>query len=123
MGLAWGGVGALTELIQLPFTGRWNFVMNIGNNAVQFENHPMMSGAITLGNTIHYSEGFGPQVELGNGLVGSHERQHTYQGQLLGILYLPSNGIGLALGAMTGAHHGRINWNEVGPQSNPPKPW
>jgi RHS repeat-associated protein len=114
LGLGWGGVGLIGGA-----------KATLGNNAIQFENHPFMPlGAITIGNTIHYPRGFGPKYPLHNGPLGMHERQHTYQGQMLGPLYLPSNALGLSLGAMrNGNTHGPSNWNERGPQSAPPRPW
>ena len=53
-----------------------------------------------------------------------HENAHTYQGQQLGPLYLPSN----LLGGLNASLHGQDwdgsrNWNEVGPKSDPPSPW
>lgn len=125
VGLAWGTIGLLAEAAQLPFTSRWDYRPSLGNNALQFENHPLMSGAITLGNTIAYANEFGPDVWLPweNHVVGDHERQHTYQGEMLGVFYLPSNLVGLSLGQLSGDHHGSVNWNETGPQMNPPRPW
>ena len=63
-----------------------------------------------------------------------HERQHTYQGQSLGPFYLPSNILGGVYGLLRGPDpgeedtlsnrwHSHWNWNEVGPQSDPPQPW
>ncbi len=108
VGLVWGGIGLATGAN-----------VTFGNNAVQFENHPLMLfGAITLGNTIHYPSGFGPSK------IGEHEKQHTIQGQQLGPLYLLSNALGLSLAQMFDQDtHGPTNWNERGPQSEPPRPW
>lgn len=117
--------------------------IRVGNNAVEFVNNPFGgAGAITLGNTITYDgDPYDPNDEGWNGYrrvtgqdVRDHERQHTYQGQQLGPLYLPSNLLG---GLRALAHdryvdpegksrpdwHGARNWNERGPQSNPPRPW
>ena len=53
-----------------------------------------------------------------------HEMQDTYQSQLLGPLYLPSNLMGGVLSVVTGgAWIGQLNWNEIGPQQHPLKPW
>jgi hypothetical protein len=108
------------------------------NNAIQFENrenHPFMVSAITLGNTISYdglatAPGYSPGLEAAtgglriyNGMVGTHEYQHTIQGQQLGPLYLPSNVLGMAASTLGGGGtHGRLNWNR-GPQSLPPRVW
>ena len=125
VGLVWGTIGFLAEVAQLPFTGRLDYRLTFGNNALQIENHPFMSGAITLGNTISYANEFGPDYWLSweSHVVGDHERQHTYQGEMLGVFYLPSNLVGLSLGQLSGDHHGSINWNETVPQMNPPRPW
>ena len=118
VGLAWGAIG-------IPFGARPSF----DNNALQFENHPFMDshGAITLGNVIAYGEKAGPKTPLSKGspvTVGDHERQHTYQGELLGPLYLPSNILGGVAGLVTeGSWHGEANWNERGPQETPPTDW
>lgn len=108
VGLVWGGIGLVAGAD-----------VTLGNNAMQFENHPLMLfGAITLGNTIHYPAGFGPSK------IGDHEKQHTIQGQQLGPLYLPSNALGLSLAQMIDRDtHGPTNWNERGPQATPPRPW
>lgn len=115
LGLLWGAAGML-------FGAR----AGLGNNAVQFTNHPFMGdSAVTLGNTVSYGGDFGPEtLVLGDVPVGVHEFQHTLQGQLLGPLYLPSNVLGgVAAVIRNGYWHGSFNWNEVGPQLNPPRPW
>jgi RHS repeat-associated protein len=115
LGLLWGAAGML-------FGAR----VGLGNNAVQFTNHPFMGeSAVTLGNTASYGGDFGPEtLVLGDIPVGVHEIQHTLQGQLLGPLYLPSNIFGgVSAVIRNGYWHGSFNWNEVGPQSNPPRPW
>lgn len=107
--------------------------ISIGGNAIEFTNNPFGGvGAITLGNTTTYSPGLSPNdVDPETGVpVWEHEKQHTYQGEVLGPLYLPSNLIG-GLSALLfdrDKHgdrnwHGEHNWNETGPQMNPPKPW
>ena len=116
IGVAWGMIG-------VPFGAQ----VNIGNNAIQFTNHPFMpSGkAVTLGNTIHYPSDFPPGTPMPNGYpVCEHEKQHTYQGQQLGPFYLPSNLLGGVSGLLNDANWGGpSNWNEVGPYSSPPRPW
>ncbi|HEY3191112.1 MAG TPA: RHS repeat-associated core domain-containing protein, partial [Solirubrobacteraceae bacterium] len=115
LGLLWGAVG-------LPFGAR----VGVGHNALEFTNHPFMGdAAVTLGNTISYGSELGPEaLLLGDVPVGAHELQHTLQGQLLGPLYLPSNALGgVAAVVRNGYWHGSYNWNEVGPQSMPPRPW
>ena len=46
--------------------------------------------------------------------TGIHEMQHTYQGQVLGPLYLPSNILGGIAGMIFGgSRHAPQNCNEV----------
>ncbi len=126
LGIIWNSpntvIGFLWGFAGVPFGADFN----IGNNAIQFTNHPFMSsnGAITLGNTVCYGTNVGPDTPLPNGSMGNHELQHTLQGELLGPLYLPSNMLGGATGIVVdGNWHGPSNWNEVGPQSTPPSLW
>ena len=107
VGLLWGGIGVLLGA-----------KVSLGHNAIQFEDHPLTFSAITLGNTISYGKGVSPDV------VGAHEEQHTYQGELLGPLYLPSNILGgLSAELHDGCWHGDTNWNEAGPQAKEPSEW
>jgi hypothetical protein len=107
----------------------------VRNNAIVFVNSPVLPGGLTLGNVILLGTGFGPtgpdsgpNFPEANGPVIDHEEQHTYQGQLLGPLYLPANGIG-GLSSMVQAPSGTYvpwhynNFMENGPQSSPPSPW
>ncbi|MBF0285969.1 MAG: hypothetical protein HQL51_16085 [Magnetococcales bacterium] len=114
VGLVWGAIGAMLG-------GKVSF----GNNAIQVTDHPGMQTDITLGNTISYSKKTGPTaLTSSNTTYADHERAHTHQGEALGPLYLPSNILGLLIGQLVdGNHHGPHNWNEVGPQQNPAKPW
>ena len=107
LGLAWGGVGML-----------FGAKVSLGHNAIQFENHPLTTSAITIGNTISYGPRTSPDT------VGAHEEQHTYQGELLGPLYLPSNILGgISAEIHDGCWHGDTNWNEAGPQADRPSEW
>jgi hypothetical protein len=83
------GVGV--GLPGVPFGARITF----GNNAIQFENYPWGTGALTLGNAIIYGGGTSPS-DVGQLYgdprvlnVGLHEMGHTYQYQALGPLFLP----------------------------------
>lgn len=97
---------------------------NFENNAIEFPNHSFTKTGVTLGNTIHYADGYNSGGAYSPEVIGDHERQHTYQGELLGPLYLPSNILGLSAGQLlNGSTHGPANWNEQGPQSAPPRPW
>lgn len=111
------------------------------DNAFQFTNNPFGGvGALTLGNTTtwvgdpydpsdktwHYDNGE-PIRENGH-TYPEHEQKHTIQAQQLGPLYLPSNIAGGLMGLIFDRDtkdpwHGPHNWNERGPQSNPPRPW
>lgn len=112
LGLAWGGVGMIGGAS-----------VSFGNNGIQFTNHPFTSTAITLGNAISYGSAFSP----GSGRwfdTQEHEFFHTFQGEQLGPLYLPSNIAGGTAALMINhSWHGRINWNEVGPMATPPRVW
>lgn len=104
------------------------------NNGVQFTGSPIPGGAITLGNTTTWSgDPYGPPDGTWYNADGSYngksdpiqyESRHTIQGQQFGPAYLPSNILGGIWGLLRdGDWHGDSNWNEVGPQRNPPKPW
>jgi hypothetical protein len=63
---------------------------------------------------------------------GEHEEQHTYQGMILGPLYLPAYGIGMVGALLQGQTGlgviGPANFMETGPyypetQQRPPQPW
>lgn len=99
-----------------------------GSNALQFTDSPLMApgSAITLGNVEVFKGKPTDQLKKGPPptLFGEHEEPHTYQGELLGPLYLPSNILGGLAGLLIdGSWHGPHNWNEVGPQQYPPVPW
>jgi len=95
-----------------------------GNNSVQFTDNPFGGpSAVTLGNVEVF--GYGPNAKrINHERMKQHEEQHTYQGEQLGPLYLPSNILGGLTGLLIdGGWHGPHNWNEVGPQQRPPVPW
>jgi hypothetical protein len=105
--------------------------VSFGNNGIQFTKHPFMSTAITMGNAISYAPDFSPGSSRWFD-TQEHEFFHTLQGEQLGPLYLPSNIVGGTASLMVNysssltlshAWHGRTNWNEVGPQSTPPRVW
>lgn len=132
LGAGVGGLAYLTGLQKVPPGVRWR------DNAVQFTQNPAGGvGAITLGNaTVYrgdpydpkdqfwYEEGGNPKTIENGHSIGDHERQHTYQGEQLGPLYLPSNLFGGLNALLHGQDwHGNANWNERGPKLNPPQPW
>lgn len=125
LGLAYGGIGHLAGwgAYALGLQDRAPSI-GFGDNAIQFSNNPFGgAGAITLGNAQVFSGSPNDLAADGN-RIGEHEMQHTYQGQLLGPLYLPSNLLGGLSGLLFGGDwHAPQNWNEVGPQQNPPRPW
>jgi hypothetical protein len=125
LGVGYGGLGYLAG-----WPSKWLGLqkdapgITTGNNAIQFTDNPMGGpSAITLGNTQAF--GYKPTTMGGDGnRMGPHEEQHTYQGQQLGPLYLPSNILGGVAGLLIdGSWHGPHNWNELGPQQHPPVPW
>ncbi|VDB00479.1 hypothetical protein S1OALGB6SA_1561 [Olavius algarvensis spirochete endosymbiont] len=67
--------------------------ITISNNAINFITFFKLGGAITFGNTVIYAmEGKGPEhntvrYEGSKENIGMHEEAHTYQYQLLGILF------------------------------------
>lgn len=66
----------------------------IANNAIQFRHFPVGDGVLTLGNVSIYGPGWTPDSSCdcyGNGdtNTAAHQREHTYQYQALGPLFLP----------------------------------
>lgn len=105
--------------------------ISFGHNGIQFTNNPAMflGGAITLGNAIIYAgnayrDEYGIPAGRTPADSGFHEKQHTYQGQVLGPAYLPAAGLSLLLGTLLdGDSHGPHSFMEKGPQMTPPQPW
>jgi hypothetical protein len=125
LGLAYGGAGYLAGLANYELGGQEQAPgIQLGNNAIQFTNNPFGGvSAITIGN----AEVFGNRALMGSDgqpIGAPHEEQHTYQGEQLGPLYLPSNLLGgITAEVLGGDWHAPQNWNETGPQQNPPVPW
>jgi hypothetical protein len=125
LGLGYGGLGYIAG-----WPSKWLGLqkeapgITTGNNAVQFTNNPFGgAGAITIGNTETFTPNTDKHADVRQEL-GPHEEQHTYQGQQLGPLYLPSNILGGMAGLLIdGDWHGQHNWNEAGPMQIPPRPW
>lgn len=123
------GVGTLGYVAGLPL--HWLGLQEkpdilFGNNAMQFTNNPLMApkSAITLGNVEVFHGKPTDRADENSPPIGRHEEQHTYQGEQLGPLYLPSNILGGLTGILIdGKWHGQHNWNEVGPQQPRPTPW
>lgn len=133
LGLLYGGAGMVVGqarhlMGKQPAPGvHWR------DNAFRFTNNPFGgAGALTLGNTTTWNgDPYDPNDQAWQAKareeghpIPDHERQHTYQGEQLGPLYLPSNLLG-GLNALAHGENwwGKHNWNERGPQSNPPRPW
>lgn len=137
-GLAYGGVGVILGFVAVVWRRQPKPSVRLRDNAVQFTHNPMGGvGAITLGNALicrgdpydpadrfWYPNGEDPATYENGHSIAEHELQHTYQGELLGPLYLPSNIAGGLNALLRGqGWHGPHNWNERGPQANPPRPW
>jgi hypothetical protein len=88
VGVAYGGLGHLYGLVR-----RTNPKICLGNNAIQFLDNPFVNSdaAFTLGNTILYGRNSPPWKEGAYGdqmvNVGTHEKAHTYQYQVLGPIF------------------------------------
>ena len=117
VGLIGHAIGEVGYLLGLTTN---NPSIGFGHNAIEFKNNPLMpsNGAITIGNAIIY----------GSGAYGAapHEMIHTYQGEVLGPLYLPANIIGMTVSVMSypiqslrgpDAFHGKLNIMETNPST------
>lgn len=85
-------VGLIIGVAGMPFGAKIKF----GDNAIEFLNYPWgPGGALTLGNVILF-KGYVPDSSAprydytADVRVGTHERAHTYQGQVLGVLFGPA---------------------------------
>lgn len=137
IGAAYGGLGMGAGELAHVFGDAPEPKVFWRDNAVQFTNNPFGGvSAITLGNTTTWKDDpYGPpndtwfkpdgSPKLENGhTYPQHETQHTYQGEQLGPLYLPSNLLGGLNAVLRGeGWHGDHNWNERGPQSRDLAPW
>ena len=105
----------------------------VANNAIEFFRNPLvglLTPAVTLGNVIIYAES-NPSEE-----TQEHERQHTYQAEVLGPAYIPLH-IAFQLVALAYSFrdrsrkyrglndrvHSPANLLETGPGSDTPRPW
>lgn len=94
LGLVYGIAGHALALLMLRKDAR----IDIGNNAIQFHNSPLMLTAMTLGNVIIYGRARCPERHNcafcdspATHTVGREEFRHTQQGEILGPLYLPAH--------------------------------
>jgi hypothetical protein len=124
VGIAYGLAGYLVGVLARSAPG-----IGLGNNAVQFRNCPLMASAMVFGNVIVYGRApaFQPESPRGNHVLGDEERQHTYQAQWLGPLYLPAHLLSGISGLLLRRDwHGRGHacaFLECGPHSINPAPW
>lgn len=121
-GMIYGGVGHVAGWIMGT-----NPSISFANNAIQFENNPLMASAMTFGNVIVYGTDpvfFQPGSQRGQYTLGYEEMQHTYQAQVLGPLYFPAHFVSGATGLLMDRDwHGSSAFLEVGPHSRNPRPW
>jgi hypothetical protein len=125
IGLVYGALGHVTGKVA---NRNHESHISFGNNAIQFENSPLVTTAITLGNVIIYGKGarFQPGALRCGGAhtLGTEEMQHTFQAQILGPLYLPAHGLlGTAAKLLNGNWHGPLNVLEAGPHDEEPTAW
>lgn len=125
VGLAYGGVGYV-----LGWMMGTNPSISFANNAIQFENNPLMATAMTFGNVIVYGRDpvyYQPDSQRGQYWLGYEEMQHTYQAQVLGPLYFPAHIVsGLTGLLMNWDWHGSSAFMESSvhwPDSVDPRPW
>ncbi len=121
IGLLVGGAGYAFDHV----FGDGSAQVSVGSDGViRFTDNPSTPlGAITFGQVETFGEGYTP---FGGPTPAdfAHEDAHVSQGALLGPFYIPSNALGGLAGLLfNGNWHGDANWNETGPQSNPPTPW
>ena len=87
-------LGLTAQIVLAPFAYANGGGFQLGNNSVQLMGVPFFGGAITIGNTQIYFEGTDPLSNRTYGEInvntGFHEQFHTYQQQLLGILFWPA---------------------------------
>lgn len=93
------------------------------------QGHNFVGSAITIGNVISYDKNFAPNSYGPDDFmddpygehhtVAQHEIQHTYQGQMVGALYLPLclSGMGLdfIISGPSAGFHGKWSFMESGP--------
>ena len=105
----------------------------LGNNAIEFHGNILIrpfTSAITIGHVICYVHS-SPDC-----YTQEHERQHTYQAELLGPAYLPAHivfqliGYGFSFFDRSRRYtdtndrvHSPANLLETGPMCDPPRPW
>lgn len=121
-GLAVGGVGhALGEIGNALGFYTPEPTIEFAHNALEFRNNLLMfgGGALTLGNSISY----GSKAYQHAG----HEQIHTYQGEVLGPLYVPAHALGMSASVLSypvpslrrrDLFHGRLNIMEGSPFSD-----
>lgn len=104
-----------------------------GNNAIEFRGNKLIARftpAITIGHTICYASRAPDQS------TQDHERQHTYQAEVLGPAYLPAHilfqlaAYGFSFFDRSRCYactndrvHSPANLLEAGPMSATPRPW
>ncbi len=128
IGLTYGAAGYIAGWANYELGGQLSTPDILqGVNGLYFTNNPLQLSAMTIGNTTVFGTGqnFQPTSLTPNfNLLGDEETQHTYQGEVLGPLYLPAHILfGTAATIFDGGWHGPTNILESGPHSEIPQPW
>lgn len=110
-------IGMTVGLLGLCFSRKVK--IRLKHNAICFFNHPFMREraiALTLGNVILFQKDSDYFMGIN---IAEHEKQHTFQAELLGIFYIPLHIICILI------YRRNVMKNplERGPYSNPPRPW
>ena len=141
------GVSAATRILSFGYFGAFQWYggsISAAGNAIVFENNPLMKigggGGITFGNVVNLSGAQDDPAATWDTArtrktidIIKHEIQHTFQGEVLGPLYIPANVVGMSAsvatapfgyyGAADDWFHNRFNFMEYGPQKAVPTPW
>jgi hypothetical protein len=135
LGKLWASPSTLIGLVlgMLGWVGSRGPWPRVANNAIELYGNRLVglfTPAITLGNAIIYADANPPAA------TQEHERQHTYQAEVLGPAYIPLHIIfqlvafaysfwdrSRAYRGMNDRVHSPANLLEAGPSDEMPRPW